>query len=118
MSSDNSWLRILGITVLVLLVLCAVAFVAYRIGFNQGAGVLTSDRPLPPSVFSPRGDWFGPRMHNFDGRGYYPMMRFGWHYFHPGFWLGLAALVLIVFLLVKALSNQPTSSGSRRAQKR
>lgn len=120
MPSNNSWLRVLGFILLALLVLGAVAFVAYRIGLNQGAGVLTFSGPQPPSSFSPRGDWFGPRMHNFDGRGYHPMMRFGWHFFHPGFWLGLTALVLIVFLLVKAISYQPTStqSANRRAQKR
>ncbi len=120
MSSNNSWLRVLGIIVLSLLILGAVAFVAYRVGLNQGGGFLTQG-PQPPNVFSPRGEWFGPRMHMYDGRGFYPMMRFGWHFFHPGFWLGLAALVLIVFLLVKAFGTQPTASNqssSHRSSRR
>ncbi len=121
MSSNNSWLRVLGIIVLSLLVLGAVAFVAYRVGVNQGAGFLNQG-PQPPSVFSPRGDFFSSRMHIYDGRwGFHPMMRFGWRFFHPGFWLGLVALVLIVFLLVKAFGSQPASSnqgGNRRSTRR
>jgi hypothetical protein len=127
MPSNNSWLRVLGIIVLSLLVLGAVAFVAYRVGFNQGAGFL-SQGPQPPSAFSMRGDWFGSRTHMYDGgrtnmydgRFSHPMMRFGWHFFHPGLWLGLAGLVLIVFLLVKVFSNQPASSrqGSSRRSTR
>ena len=105
MSTNNSWLRVLGIVVLSLLILGAVAFAAYRVGLNQGAGLLTQ----------------GPRMHMYDGRGFYPMMRFGWHLFHPGFWLGLAAILLIVFLLVKAFGNQPApsnQSSSHRSSRR
>lgn len=120
MSTNNSWLRVLGIVVLSLLVLGAVAFAAYRVGLNQGAGLLTQG-PQPPSVFGPRGEWFATRMHMYDGRGFYPMMRFGWHFFHSGFWLGLAALVLIAFLLVKAFGTQPSSgnqSSSRRSSRR
>ena len=120
MSTNNSWLRVLGIVVLSLLVLGAVAFAAYRVGLNQGAGLPTQG-PQPPSVFGPRGDWFGTRMHMYDGRGFYPMMRFGWHFFHPGFWLGLAAILLIVFLLVKAFGNQPApskQSSSHRSSRR
>jgi hypothetical protein len=47
------------------------------------------------------------------------MMRFGWHFFHPGFWLGLAAIVLIVFLLVKGFSQPaPSNRGSSRRSTR
>jgi hypothetical protein len=128
MPSNNSWLRVLGIIVLSLLVLGAVAFAAYRVGFNQGAGFLTQG-VQPPNLVNPRGDWFGGRTHMYDGvstnmydgRFSHPMMRFGWHIFHPGLWLGLAGLVLIVFLLVKVFSNQPASSrqgSSRRSTRR
>jgi hypothetical protein len=119
MSSNNSWLRVLGIIVLSLLILGAVAFVAYRVGFNQGAGFLTQG-VQPPNLISPRGDWFGRHMPMYDGRFSHPMMRFGWHFFHPGLWLGFAALLLIVFLLVKVFSNQPVSSsqGSTRRSTR
>ena len=122
MSSNNSWLRVLGIIVLALLVLGAVAFVAYRVGFNQGAGFLTQGGVQPPNLVNPRGDWFGGRMHLYDGaRSFHPMMRFGWgwHFFHPGLWLGLAAIVLIVFLLVKGFSQPaPSNRGSSRRSTR
>ncbi len=120
MSSNNSWLRVLGIIVLLLLVLGAIAFVAYRVGLNQGAGLLTQG-VQPPNLVNPRGGWFDGRMHMYDGRFFHPMMRFGWHFFHPGLWLGLAALVLIVFLLAKVFSNQPASGNqgsSRRSTRR
>jgi hypothetical protein len=59
-------------------------------------------------------------MHLYDGaRSFHPMMRFGWHFFHPGFWLGLAAIVLIVFLLVKGFSQPaPSNRGSSRRSTR
>lgn len=118
MSSNNSWLRVLAIVVLAALVLGAVAFVAYRIGFNQGA-TLTSERPMPPRSFGDQEEWFQPRMRFMDGRhmggyGYHHMMRFGWHFFHPGFWLGLIGIGLLVFLLVKAFSNPATPAQSPR----
>jgi hypothetical protein len=114
--NNNSWPRIIGIAILALLVIGAVAFVAYRIGFNQGAGYQLGDRPMPPSVFSPRGDWFSSRMHPYDGRDFFPMMNFGWHFFHPGFLLGLMLFVGFVYLLVRAFT--PTQAASQEGTKR
>jgi hypothetical protein len=107
--TNKSW-RVVSVVLLSLVVLAAVAFVAYRIGLQQGAGVLTSARPMPPAFFGERGGWFGQRMHFTDGRGFHPMMSFGWSIFHPGFLLGLGALILFVFLLVKAFTAPPPSS--------
>lgn len=117
-SRERLWLRVLGIVLLSLLVLGAAALVAYRVGFDQGADLLTSQEGFRPPRFVSPFDNFHQPMYFPGGRGFHPMMRFGWHFFHPGFWLGLVALVLIVFQLVGAFGSQPASTmqtGSRRS---
>lgn len=112
----KTWVRVLLISLLAIAVLAVVGVAAYRLGFQAGASqqfATEFEDRMPMRMWgSDQGGWFGSRegMRGFHMMGgFHSMRHWGFGFFHPGMFLGLAVLGLLAFLFVKAFSAQASA---------
>ena len=122
---SKTWFRVLVIGVVTLVVLGAVGFGAYRLGYQAAArqqfAQKIGENPRTFGNFLQEGPRFG--FGGFPSGRMFPMMRhglWGFHFgFHPFFILGLIAMVLLVVVPAKAFSApKPAASESRSRSRR